>query len=74
MNLRDKTWKEFHIPDLFKIDSGNKFDKSKMTACVPTINFVGRSSVFAIIAVEHFQNRIGISVTVARGILQNVGL
>lgn len=45
MNLRNRIWKEFHIPDLFKIDSGNKFDKSKMTSCVPTVNFVGRSSV-----------------------------
>lgn len=40
-------WKRFNLYDdkLFIIDSGNKFDKSKMTAINPNINFIGRSSV-----------------------------
>ncbi|MCM1047383.1 MAG: restriction endonuclease subunit S [Clostridiales bacterium] len=40
-------WKRFHLYDecLFDIDSGNKFDKSKMTMKNPSINFVGRSTV-----------------------------
>lgn len=29
---------------MFDIDSGNKFDRSKMTAIDPSVNFVGRSS------------------------------
>ena len=41
------TWKRFNLYDerLFTIDSGNKFDKSKMSIISPTINFVSRSSV-----------------------------
>jgi len=40
-------WKRFNLYDenLFEINSGNKFDKSKMTLINPTINFVGRSTV-----------------------------
>lgn len=40
-------WRRFKLYDdkLFIIDSGNKFDKSKMTAINPNINFIGRSSV-----------------------------
>lgn len=39
-------WKRFHLYDdnLFVIDSGNKFDKSKMTVTNPEINFVSRSN------------------------------
>lgn len=44
VKLNTETWKEFHLYDLFQIDAGNKFDKSKMTMGAPTINFVGRSS------------------------------
>lgn len=44
IDLCERKWSEFHLYDLFEIDSGNKFDKSKMTAFYPTINFVGRSS------------------------------
>ncbi len=40
-------WKRFNLYDerLFIIDSGNKFDKSKMQIIEPSVNFVGRSSV-----------------------------
>jgi hypothetical protein len=39
-------WGEFNLYDerLFTIDSGNKFDRSKMTVRNPTINFVGRTA------------------------------
>ncbi|WP_026489908.1 restriction endonuclease subunit S [Butyrivibrio sp. XBB1001] len=43
MQLWNHEWKDFHLYDLFKIDSGNKFDKSKMTFYNPTVNFVGRA-------------------------------
>lgn len=42
--LKDVKWCEYHLYDLFYIYSGNKFDKSKMTAFDPAVNFVGRSS------------------------------
>lgn len=44
VKLSDREWLEFHLYDLFDIDSGNKFDKSKMTNCLAAVNFVGRSS------------------------------
>ncbi len=44
LNLNIEKWREFHLYDLFKIESGNKFDRSKMTTGAPTVNFVGRSS------------------------------
>ena len=39
-------WKRFNLYDdrLFSIDSGNKFDKSKMSLINPTVNFVSRSN------------------------------
>lgn len=39
-------WKRFNLYDdlLFSIDSGNKFDKSKMTIANPEIDFVSRSN------------------------------
>ncbi len=40
-----KTWKNFHLYDLFYIDSGSKLDKIKMKEINPTINFVGRSGI-----------------------------
>ena len=45
--LNTGSWKRFNLYDnyLFKIDSGNKFDKSKMSQINPSINFVGRSTV-----------------------------
>lgn len=41
-----KNWKRFNLYDdnLFYVESGNKFDKSKMTVLNPTIAFVSRSS------------------------------
>lgn len=45
MRLNDRQWKTFHLYDLFKIDSGNKFDRSKMTFSMPKVNFVGRTRV-----------------------------
>lgn len=39
-----ENWKYFHLYDIFDIDSGNKFDKSKMDTKVEIINFVGRSN------------------------------
>lgn len=44
--LNNKNWKRFHLYDdlLFFIDSGNKFDKSKMSMLNPTINLVSRSN------------------------------
>lgn len=44
MKLENVNWQEYHLYDLFTISSGNKFDKSKMTAYDPSVNFVGRSS------------------------------
>ena len=44
INIDTDKWQEFHLYDLFTIDSGNKFDRSKMTVGAPTVNFVGRSS------------------------------
>ena len=37
-------WEEFHLYDIFHIDSGNKFDKSKMDTYIKAVNFVGRSN------------------------------
>lgn len=39
-----KKWKQFHIFDIFNIDSGTKLDKAKMDTSVEEINFVGRSN------------------------------
>ena len=44
MKLNTEKWKEFHLYELFGVDSGNKFDRSKMTMGAPSVNFVGRSS------------------------------
>ena len=44
MQLSEVKWKDYHLYDLFEIDTGNKFDRSKMTSIDPTVNFVGRSS------------------------------
>ena len=44
LHLNVEKWREFHLYDLFKIEAGNKFDKSKMTMGAPSVNFVGRSS------------------------------
>jgi len=38
------SWEEFHLYDIFEIDSGSKFDKSKMDTSIEVINFVGRSN------------------------------
>ena len=38
-------WEEFHLYDLFKIDSGSKLDKVYMKTDKPQINFVGRSGI-----------------------------
>ena len=38
-------WKNFHLYDLFEIDSGTKMDRIAMKYDKPTINFVGRSGV-----------------------------
>lgn len=40
----DNTWKQFYLHDLYKIVSGNKFDKNKMTSANPIVNFVSRIS------------------------------
>lgn len=40
----DNSWKKFNLQDLYKIVTGNKFDKNKMTFSVPKINFVSRIS------------------------------
>lgn len=44
--LDTANWKRFPLYDdfLFSIDSGNKFDKSKMSSANPKINFVSRSN------------------------------
>ena len=44
VNLNISKWKPFHLYELFQIDSGNRFDKSKMSIGAPSVNFVGRSS------------------------------
>lgn len=45
MNKIDiSSWKNFHLFDIFEIDSGTKLDKVKMKTYNPTINFVGRSN------------------------------
>lgn len=44
MDLQECKWEEYHLYDLFHIDTGNKFDRSKMTSYMPSVNFVGRSS------------------------------
>lgn len=44
IDLSGRKWTEFHLYDLFEIDYGNKFDKSKMSSFIPTVRFVGRSS------------------------------
>lgn len=38
-------WREFHLYDIFDIDSGTKFDRIKMTTFAPEIDFVGRANV-----------------------------
>ena len=38
-------WGEFHLYDIFDIDSGSKMDKIAMKFDHPTINFVGRSGI-----------------------------
>ena len=38
-------WGEFHLYDIFDIDSGSKMDKIAMKFDNPTINFVGRSGI-----------------------------
>lgn len=38
-------WKNFHLYDLFEIDSGTKMDRIAMKYDNPTINFVGRSGI-----------------------------
>ena len=37
-------WQEFHLYDIFNIDSGTKLDKAKMNTTVEEIDFVGRSN------------------------------
>ena len=39
-----RTWQNFHLYDIFEIDSGTKLDKAKMDTTRPKINFVGRSN------------------------------
>lgn len=43
-NINLLSWKDFHLYDIFHIDSGNKFDKSKMDTSIEAVNFVGRSN------------------------------
>lgn len=43
MNISN--WAEYHLYDLFEIDSGNKFDRSKMDNSNQIINFVGRTGI-----------------------------
>lgn len=45
IDLFNSEWLEFNLYELFSIDSGNKFDKSKMSNLFPNVNFIGRSSV-----------------------------
>lgn len=45
VELKVDSWRTFHLYDLFYIDSGNKFDKSKMSETILSeVAFVGRSS------------------------------
>ncbi len=44
MNLDTKDWKLFYLKDLYKIEMGNGFDKSKMSDDNPSVNFVSRVS------------------------------
>lgn len=37
-------WADFHLYDIFEINSGTKLDKAKMDTTTPKINFVGRSN------------------------------
>lgn len=37
-------WLDFHLYDIFEIDTGTKLDKAKMDTTNPKINFVGRSN------------------------------
>lgn len=37
-------WSNFHLYDIFDIDSGTKLDKAKMDTTIPKVNFVGRSN------------------------------
>ena len=37
-------WKDFHLYDLFEIDSGSKLDKVQMKTDNPRVNFVGRAN------------------------------
>ena len=39
------SWKDFHLYDIFNIDSGTKLDKAKMDTTSDEICFVGRSGV-----------------------------
>ena len=39
-----KEWRNFHLYDIFEIDSGTKLDKAKMDTAIPKISFVGRSN------------------------------
>lgn len=39
------SWKDFHLYDIFNIDSGTKLDKAKMDTTGDEICFVGRSGV-----------------------------
>ena len=43
-NINTTEWKDFHLYDIFNIDSGTKLDKAKMDTTVEIINFVGRSN------------------------------
>lgn len=42
--LDTSQWKAFHLYDVFEIDMGNKFDKSKMPIG-DTVNFIGRTGL-----------------------------
>jgi len=44
MKLSDRLWQYKFLYEIFDIDTGNKFDKSKMTAICPTVNFIGRTA------------------------------
>ena len=43
--INTSSWKNFHLFDLFEIDSGSKLDRIKMKENDPVINFVGRSGI-----------------------------
>ncbi len=42
--INTQEWADFHLYDIFEIDSGTKLDKSKMDTTIPKVNFVGRSN------------------------------